>query len=184
MLILAGFLGARYATRVPLAVSATLVFEQSYAGVEGDSASLAELCALLPALGDIPLKQSFALTGSVNQHGQVQSIGAVNEKVEAFFDICSERGLSGDQGVLIPRSNVKDLMLRKDVLRAIEAGRFHVHAIDDVDDALELLGGRPAGAPDSSGAFPAGSINSRVEARLLGFAESARQFASRAPGVQ
>ena len=177
VLILAGFLGSRYATRVPLSLAATLVFEQSYGGVEGDSASLAELCALLSSLADLPVRQSLALTGSINQQGQVQAIGGVNEKIEGFFDICHERGLSGDQGVLIPKSNVKNLMLRQDVVEAIAAGRFHVHAVEHVDDAVELLTGRPAGVRNEAGIFPDGSVNALVEARLLAFAESARTFA-------
>jgi len=183
VLILGGYLGSRYATRFPLSLSATLVFEQSYGGVEGDSASLAELCALLSSLAEAPVRQSLALTGSVNQQGQVQSIGGVNEKIEGFFDICRERGLSGDQGVLIPRSNVKNLMLRRDVVEAVESGRFQIHAVESVDDAIELLTGTPAGAPDPEGRFPEGSLNARVETRLASFAESARSFLSK-PGTR
>lgn len=179
VLILGGFLGSRYASDVPLSLSATLVFEQSYASVEGDSASLAELCALLSSLAQVPVRQSLALTGSVDQRGQVQSIGAVNEKIEGFFDICRARGLTGGQGVLIPKSNVKNLMLRRDVVEAVEAGRFHIHAIENVDDALELLTGKPAGARDHEGHFPDGSINALIEARLVWFAESARAFLAR-----
>jgi predicted ATP-dependent protease len=181
VLILGGFLGARYAPRAPLSLSASLVFEQSYASVEGDSASLAELCALLSALAETPLKQSFAVTGSVNQHGQVQPIGSVNEKIEGFFDVCRERGLTGDQGVLIPKSNVKNLMLRRDVVNAVEAGRFQVHAVEDVDQAIELLTGRAAGARDAEKRFPKGSVNQLVEARLTAFAADAREFLARVP---
>ncbi|RPH66816.1 MAG: ATP-binding protein [Myxococcaceae bacterium] len=179
VLILGGFVGSRYAARFPLSLSATLVFEQSYASVEGDSASAAELCALLSALSEVPVLQSFAITGSVNQQGQVQSIGAVNEKIEGFFDICKERGLTGDQGVLIPKSNVKNLMLRREVVEAVQSGRFQVHAIETVDDAIELLTGRPAGAREPQGKFPAGSINALVEARLASFADTARSFLSK-----
>lgn len=179
VLILGGFLGSRYATRFPLSLSSTLVFEQSYAPIEGDSASLAELCALLSSLAELPVRQSLAVTGSVNQQGQVQSIGAVNEKVEGFFDICKDRGLTGEQGVLIPKTNVKNLMLRSDVIEAVKAGRFQVHAIETVDDAVELLTGKPAGARDSGGKFPDGSVNARVEARLFSFAERARSFLTR-----
>lgn len=179
VLILGGFLGARYAPGIPLSLSATLVFEQSYSGVEGDSASLAELCALLSALADVPVRQALAMTGSVNQQGQVQSIGAVNEKIEGFFDVCMERGLTGEQGVLIPRTNVKNLMLRRDVIEAVAAGRFHVHAIETVDDALQLLTGKAAGARDARGKFPDGSVNAAVEARLASLAESARSFAAK-----
>ncbi|HEY6561867.1 MAG TPA: ATP-binding protein [Polyangiaceae bacterium] len=178
VLILAGFVGSRYATRCPLSLSATLVFEQSYGAVEGDSASLAELCALLSALSEAPIRQSFAITGSINQQGVVQSIGAVNEKIEGFFDTCKETGLTGEQGVLIPKSNVKNLMLRRDVVAAVESSRFHVYAVENVDDAIELLTGTPAGIRDSAGKFPDGSVNGLVEQRLLSFANSARAFRS------
>ena len=126
MLILGGFLGARYARERPLSISASLVFEQSYSGVDGDSASSTELYALLSELAELPLQQSLAVTGSVNQHGVVQAIGGVNEKIEGFFDLCNARGLTGEQGVMIPESNVQHLMLRRDVVDAIAAGRFHV----------------------------------------------------------
>lgn len=179
VLILGGFLGARYATRFPLSLAASLVFEQSYGAIEGDSASLAELCALLSALAELPVRQGLALTGSVNQHGQVQSIGGVNEKVEGFFDVCAGGGLTGQQGVLIPKSNVKNLMLRRDVVAAVEAGRFHLYAVEDVDEALELLTGKPAGARDQAGRFAYGSVNALVEARLVSFAEAARSFGNK-----
>jgi predicted ATP-dependent protease len=176
VLILSGFLGARYAKRSPLSLTASLVFEQSYAGVEGDSASLAEACALLSALADMPLKQSIAVTGSMNQHGQVQAIGGVNDKIEGFFDVCAERGLTGGQGVLIPSSNARHLMLRSEVTAAVEAGTFHVWTVDTLDDALELLVGRDAGLEDEQGRFPEGTINAAVDARLQRFAESSRRF--------
>ena len=145
VLILAGFLSSHYVTDQPLSLSASLVFEQSYGGVEGDSASAGELCVLASALAEIPIKQSLAVTGSIDQHGRIQAIGGVNEKIEGFFDICSKRGLSGDQGVLIPVANVKHLMLRRDVIEAVEAGQFHVYPVDHVDLCLELLTGLPAG---------------------------------------
>lgn len=166
VLILSSFLASRYAQRHPLSVSASLVFEQSYGMVEGDSASVAELCGLLSALADVPIKQSLAVTGSVNQHGQVQPIGGVNEKIEGFFDVCRVRGLTGDQGVLIPASNVKHLMLREDVVAAAADGKFHVWPIETVDQALTLLTGLPAGEPDAEGRFPAGTLNQRVADRL------------------
>jgi lon-related putative ATP-dependent protease len=181
VLILAGFLAGRYVPDTPLSLAATLVFEQSYAPVEGDSASLAELCALLSALAEVPMRQSLAVTGSINQHGQVQAIGAVNEKIEGFFDICRERGLTGEQGVVIPESNVKNLIVRRDVAEAVAAGRFRVCAVEDVDDVVELLTGRPAGLRDAEGRFPDGSINALIEARLSAFAERARAFAARTP---
>jgi lon-related putative ATP-dependent protease len=177
MLIVNGFVAGRYATERPLSVSGSIVFEQSYATVEGDSASLAEACALLSAIAELPVAQGIAVTGSMNQHGQVQAIGGVNEKIEGFFDVCSERGLSGEQGVIIPSSNARNLMLRADVVAAVEAGKFHIHGVDTVDDALTLLMQRPAGARDASGRFPEGSINAAVDARLRHFAECRKNFA-------
>jgi lon-related putative ATP-dependent protease len=176
VLILAGFLGARYAPDRPLSLSASLVFEQSYGGVEGDSASSAELYALLSALADVPLRQSLAVTGSVNQHGQVQAIGGVNEKIEGFFDVCKGRGLTGEQGVLIPDSNVKHLMLRHDVVQAVADGKFRIYPVGTVDQGIEILSGMPAGERDSSGQFPEGSFNRRAEARLIQLAERRQQF--------
>jgi lon-related putative ATP-dependent protease len=166
VLILSSLLTSRYAQRHPLSVSASLVFEQSYGLVEGDSASVGELCALLSALGNVPVRQSLAVTGSVNQLGQVQPIGGVNEKIEGFFDVCLARGLTGDQGVLIPASNVKHLMLREDVLKAVGTGQFHIWPIETVDQALSLLTGLPAGLPDADGRYPAGTINERISERL------------------
>jgi len=174
VLILSGFLAARYAARRPLALSASLVFEQTYGGVEGDSASLAELCTLLSAIAEAPLRQSLALTGSVNQHGDVQAIGGVNEKIEGFFDVCRARGLNGEQGVIIPASNVRHLMLREEVVQAAADGLFHVHAVATVDEAVALLSGLPAGERDALGAFPPGSFNFRVEQRLIDLARQAR----------
>jgi lon-related putative ATP-dependent protease len=176
VLILSGFLGARYAQDTPLSLSASLVFEQSYGGVEGDSASSAELYALLSAIAEAPIKQSFAVTGSVNQHGQVQAIGGVNEKIEGYFDICQARGLTGEQGVLIPQSNVKHLMLREEVVEAVEAGDFHIHAVETVDEGIALLTGMPAGEPDEEGRYPEGSVNYLVEQRLIALAEKRRDF--------
>jgi predicted ATP-dependent protease len=176
VLILSGFLGQRFASERPLSLAASLVFEQSYSGVEGDSASCAELVALLSALGEVPVRQGRAITGSVNQHGQVQPIGGVNEKVEGFYDVCQAGGLTGDQGVLIPASNVKHLMLRADVVEAAEKGLFHVWPIETVDEAVELLTGVPAGEKDADGRYPEGSVNRRVDDRLATFAEKARSF--------
>jgi len=166
VLILSNFLAARYAKANPFSVSASLVFEQSYSMVEGDSASLAELCAILSSLSDLPIDQSLAVTGSVNQHGRVQSIGGVNEKIEGFFDVCKSIELTGHQGVIIPSANIKNLMLREDVVEAARRGQFHVYAVDTVDEALELLTGTASGARDQSGQFPDDSVNGRVEKRL------------------
>ena len=176
VLILSAYLGARYAADRPLSLSASLVFEQSYSGVEGDSASSAELYALLSALADLPVKQGLAVTGAVNQRGQVQAIGGVNEKIEGFFDTCRAQGLTGEQGVLIPASNVKHLMLRHDVVAAVAAGQFQVYAVETIDQGIELLTGVPAGERDNAGAFPAGSVNQRVEARLVELANQRLAF--------
>ncbi len=176
VLILRGFLGSRYAADYPLALSASLVFEQSYGPVEGDSASLAELCALLSALAQVPIKQSLAVTGSVNQQGQVQAVGGVNEKIEGFFDLCRARGLTGEQGVVIPAANLQHLMLRADLVEAAAAGQFRVFPVESVDHALELLTGMPAGERDATGRYPPESFNGRVEARLVALAERLREF--------
>ncbi len=176
VLILAGFLGERFASERPLSLAASLVFEQSYSGVEGDSASCAELVALLSALGGVPVRQGRAITGSVNQHGQVQPIGGVNEKIEGFFDVCAAAGLTGDQGVLVPASNVRHLMLREDVVAAAGRGAFHVWPVSTVDEAVELLTGVPAGERGADRSFPEGSVNRRVDDRLAAFAERARSF--------
>ena len=176
VLILTGFLGAHYAEERPLSLSASLVFEQSYGGVDGDSASLGELCALLSELAEVPIKQSLAVTGSINQHGAVQPIGGVNDKIEGFFDVCKARGLTGDQGVIIPATNVQHLMLRDDVVEAVAQDQFHIYPVETADQGLELLTGKPAGVRDDEGNFPEGSINQLVEARLIALAEKQRAF--------
>jgi lon-related putative ATP-dependent protease len=182
VLILAGFLGSRYARERPLAISASLVFEQSYSGVDGDSASSTEIYALLSALSGAPVKQSFAVTGSVNQNGEVQAIGGANEKIEGFFDICKGRGLTGDHGVLIPASNVKHLMLRAEVVEAVRDGKFQIYPVETIDQGIELLTGVPAGERDGAGHYPEGTINHMVEARLADFADKARRYAGRDAG--
>jgi predicted ATP-dependent protease len=176
VLILSGFLAGRYVPDHPLSLSASIVFEQSYGAVEGDSASSAELCALLSTLADVPVKQSIAVTGSINQHGRVQPVGGINEKIEGFFDVCQASGLTGDQGVIIPTANTRHLMLCDDVIQAVEAGRFHIFAVDTIDEGIEVLTGRPAGSRDETGRFPEGSINGLVEQRLTAFAKRARAF--------
>jgi predicted ATP-dependent protease len=177
VLILSSFLAARYARNQPLALSASLAFEQSYGLIDGDSASLAELCALLSNLANVPIKQSLAVTGSVNQFGQAQAIGAVNEKIEGFFDICAARGFNGEQGVLIPAPNIKHLMLRRDVVAAAEAGQFRVYSVENVDQAIAILTGLPAGEAAASGDYPEGSVNHRVAARLAELTEIRQSFA-------
>ena len=176
VLILAGFLGARYAVDHPPALAATLVFEQTYGGVDGDSASSAELYALLSAIAEVPLRQDLAVTGSVDQHGNVQAIGGVNEKIEGFFALCRERGLTGTQGVLIPAANAPQLMLERDVVDAVRDGRFHVYPVARVDDGVALLSGMDAGERGASGAFPEGSFNALVEARLQSMAADLAAF--------
>ncbi len=176
VLILAGFLAGRYLPDEPLAMQASLTFEQSYAEIDGDSASTAELCALMSALAGVPLRQDLAVTGSVNQFGEVQAVGGVNEKVEGFFDVCRQRALTGEQGVLIPASNVQHLMLRDDVIAAVSAGQFKLYPIRHVDEAIELLTGLPAGERDASGEFPQGTVNRLIEDRLRRLAEKRREL--------
>jgi lon-related putative ATP-dependent protease len=177
VLILSGFLAGRYALDTPMSLFASLVFEQSYGGVEGDSASSAELYALLSALADVPLRQDLAVTGSVNQHGEVQAIGGVNEKIEGFFDICRARGLTGTQGVLVPEANCQHLMLRRDVIDACAAGQFAVYPVATIDQGIALLTGLSAGDRGPDGCYPPGSINRLVEDRLRSFADVRRSFA-------
>jgi lon-related putative ATP-dependent protease len=176
VLILAGYLGSHYVPDHPLSLSASLVFEQSYSGVEGDSASSAELFALLSGIAEVPLSQSIAVTGSVNQRGEVQAVGAINEKIEGFFDICSAKGLTDDHGVIIPTGNLEHLMLRNDVVHAVEQGRFHIFAIETIDQGIELLTGLPAGERGDDGQYAEGSFNGIVESRLLALAEQRREF--------
>ncbi len=181
VLILAAFLRSRYAQDLPYSMSASLVFEQSYGPVEGDSASLAELCALLSALAGLPVRQSLAVTGSIDQAGAVQAIGGVNEKIEGFFDVCRARGLTGEQGVLIPRANIRHLMLREDVVDAAVQGLFHVWAVGHVDEAVELLTGRAAGERDAAGRLSEGSVNQLVTARLVQMARDRQAYATGQP---
>ena len=157
------------------------MFEQSYSPVEGDSASLAELCALLSVLSGLPLAQSLAVTGAVDQTGEVQAVGGVNEKIEGFFDVCRARGLTGEQGVLIPRANVRHLMLREDVVDAAARGLFHVHPVGSVDDAIGLLTGRAAGEPDTRGQLPEGSVNRLVCDRLARLSQERQAWSTGQP---
>ncbi len=166
VLILTSYLGQRYARNQPLSMTASLVFEQTYGEIEGDSASAAELCALLSAIGDIPIKQSLAITGSINQHGEVQAIGGVCQKIEGFFDICKARGLTGEQGVIIPSSNIKDLMLKQEIVEANAAGLFNVYAVEHAEQAMEILSGLPAGITNEEGIFPEGTFNFLIQVKL------------------
>ena len=181
VLILSAYLASRFGGQAPLSFAATLVFEQSYGGVDGDSASAAELCVLQSALGELPLRQDLAITGSVDQHGRLQVIGGVNEKIEGFFELCAARGLTGTQGVIIPHGNLKHLMLRREVVDAVAAGRFHVYALEHAEQAMELLTGLPAGSADAQGRFPAGTVNGAVQQRLHEFSELRQRFAHPQP---
>ncbi len=177
VMILSGYLSNKYAQDKPLSLSARLVFEQSYEGVEGDSASSTELYAILSALSGLPVKQSIAVTGSVNQKGEVQAIGGVNEKIEGFFEVCKVKGLTGEQGVIIPESNVQNLMLKEDVVEAVRNGRFHVYPVKTIDEGIELLTGVKAGVRGSDGLFEEESVNYRVDRRLKEMAERLREYA-------
>ncbi|HOB29558.1 MAG TPA: ATP-binding protein [Bacillota bacterium] len=175
ILILSGYLGRRYGRKVPLTLSGSLCFEQSYSGVEGDSASAAELFALISSISGIPLKQGLAVTGSVNQNGEIQPVGGVNSKIEGFFDACKIKGLTGEQGVIIPETNRKNLMLRDEIAAAVSAGKFHLYTVSTVDEGLTLLTGREAGAELEDGSFPPGTVNEAVVKRLQQFGETLRR---------
>jgi predicted ATP-dependent protease len=176
VLILSGYLGAKYAQKRPLSLAASLCFEQSYEGIDGDSASSTELYALLSSLSEMPIKQGIAVTGSVDQNGRIQPIGGVNQKIQGFYDLCKAKGLTGDQGVMIPVQNVKNLMLRKDVVDAVAAGRFHIYAVSSIDEGIEILTGVPAGERTGDHAYRKGTINYLVENRLKAFAEGLKKF--------
>ena len=176
VLILSGYLRAQYAQNKPLVLSASLAFEQSYNGVDGDSASSTEIYAILSSLANLPLRQDIAVTGSVNQHGEIQPIGGVNQKIEGFFDVCNARGLTGKQGVLIPQQNVKDLMLRHDVVKAVSGGKFHIYAITTIDQGIEILAGKPAGVRAPSGRFTPGTVHALVDKVLQRFARTNKAF--------
>ncbi len=176
VLILSGYIGAKYAQNKPLSLSASIGFEQSYETIDGDSASAAELIVLLSSLSGIPVKQSLAITGSVNQKGQIQPIGGANEKIEGFYDVCKAKGMTGEQGVVIPYQNVKNLMLKKEVVEAVKAGRFHIYPVETIDQAIETITGKEAGQRGASGKFKRGTINYLVDKRLREFAEDYRKF--------
>jgi predicted ATP-dependent protease len=176
VLILSGYLAATYAQEWPLAMSATLTFEQSYDEVEGDSASSTELYALLSALSGLPLDQGIAVTGSVDQNGRVQAVGGVTRKVEGFFATCKVQGLTGEQGVIVPAANVRNLMLHEDVVQAVRDGSFHVWAVKTIDEGIELLTGRPAGRRRKDGTYPPESVHGLVAARLEGYARRLQEL--------
>ncbi len=176
VLIISGYLANKYAHDKPLTLSCRLVFEQSYGGVDGDSASSTELYAILSALADLPIKQNFAVTGSVNQKGEVQAIGGANEKIEGFYAVCKARGLKGDEGILVPRSNIQHLMLNEEVVVAVKQGKFHIYPIESIDEGIELLTGVKAGERKSDGSYELGSVHYRVDKRLTDMAKGLTQF--------
>jgi len=179
VLILGGYLGYRYAQDKPLSVAASICFEQSYQGVEGDSASLAETCAVLSSLAEVPIRQNIAVTGSINQKGEVQAIGGANQKIEGFFRVAREKGLTGAQGVIIPRSNIQNLMLEEEVVEAVREGKFHVYAVSSVDQAMEILTGLTAGEKKPDGKFEEGTLNYLVDKKLSQTVELLRSFEKR-----
>lgn len=178
-MIIAGYLGGKYAQNTPIALSASLAFEQVYEEVDGDSASAAEIYVLLSSLSQCPLRQDLAITGSVNQHGEIQAIGGVNEKIEGFYQVCKIFGLTGNQGVVIPEDNVKHLMLREEVLQAVKAGKFHIYAIATIDQGVELLMNKPAGNIQANGLYPKGSVNWLVTQQIALLAKKVKTFAAK-----
>jgi predicted ATP-dependent protease len=183
VLILSGYLAGRFSQEYPLSLAASLCFEQVYDEVDGDSASSAELYALLSCLAGVGIKQSLAVTGSVNQRGELQAVGGVTHKIESFFRICNQRGLTTDQGVIIPEANIRNLMLQNEVVEAVRAGRFHVYAISTIDEGIELLTGIPAGKPDPTGRYLEGTINARVTSALRIYSERVQAFGLPAPAT-
>ena len=176
VLILSGYIGRIFAQNQPLSLSISLTFEQSYHGVDGDSASSTELYAILSSLSDFPIDQGIAVTGSVNQKGKIQAIGGVNQKIEGFFDVCKTKGLTGKQGVMIPSANVKNLMLKKEILDAVEKSQFHIYQVATVEDGIEILTGKSVGVPDGSGRYPEGCIYGEVQKKLQKYLELEMQL--------
>jgi lon-related putative ATP-dependent protease len=183
VLILSGYLGWKYAQDKPLSLSASVCFEQSYSGVEGDSASSTELYAILSSLADVTIRQNIAVTGSVNQKGEVQPIGGVNHKIEGFFDVCKAKGLTGEQGVMIPHQNIRNLMLREDVVKAVQEGQFRIFAVKTIDEGIEVLSGVPSGVKKADGNYPKGTVNYLVDKRLKGFARKMKGYRAASEGV-
>ena len=182
VLILKSLISNRFAKHSPLSLSASIVFEQSYGGVDGDSASSTEYYCMVSAITGVPIKQSIAVTGSINQFGEIQPIGGVNEKIEGFFDVCSHDGLTGTQGVIIPRTNVDNLMLRADIVQAVEEGKFSIYAIDTVDDGIEILTGIKAGVANNKGIYPKGTINYKVQQSLKEYYKDYAHYAKETHG--
>jgi predicted ATP-dependent protease len=184
VLILGGYLRGKYATRRPMSLTASLAFEQSYGGVDGDSASSTEVYAILSSLSGLPVRQDLAVTGSLNQRGEIQPIGGVNEKIEGFFDVCRAKGLTGTQGVLIPHQNVQNLMLRSDVVAAVEAGKFHVFPVRTIDDGIEILTGIEAGTANADGRYPEGTVHGLVDQELQRLAKGLKEFTAPAAALE
>jgi len=182
VLILSGYLRGKYGSEQPLALSASLCFEQSYGGVDGDSASSTELYAILSSIGGIPLRQDIAVTGSINQKGEIQPIGGVNEKIEGFFRVCKARGLKGSEGVIIPEQNVADLMLDEEVVEAVAQKKFHIYPVRTVDEGVAILTGLPAGKPSKTGRHPAGTVHRIVQDSLFAMAARWKDFGKEKPG--
>jgi predicted ATP-dependent protease len=182
VLILSGYLGRTFAQNYPLSLSISITFEQSYSGIDGDSASSTELYAIISSLSDIPIHQGIAVTGSVNQKGKIQAIGGVNQKVEGFFDVCKAKGLTRKQGVLIPRANVKNLMLKKEVVDAVKKRQFHIYRVSTVEQGIEILTGVSAGIPDPDGNYPEASVYGKIQEKLKRYLEQSfklkKQFES------
>ena len=176
VLILGGYLRGKYAVDRPFALSASIAFEQSYGGIDGDSASSTEVYAILSALSGLPLRQDIAVTGSLNQKGEIQPIGGVNEKIEGFFDVCRAQGLTGTQGVMIPVQNVRNLMLRRDVVAAAAEGRFHIYPVRTIDEGIEILTGVPAGRKNETGTWEERTVNFLVDRELERLARASKGF--------
>ena len=176
VLILSGYLGRTFAQQYPLSLSISITFEQSYYGIDGDSASSTELYAILSSLADMPIKQGIAVTGSVNQKGKIQAIGDVNQKVEGFFEVCREKGLTGKQGVMIPGANTKNLMLKREVIRAVKQKKFHIYQVSSVEEGIEILTGMPAGKADKKGNYPEGTVYGAVQKKLRHYLECSKKI--------
>jgi predicted ATP-dependent protease len=176
VLILSGFLGKVFAQKYPLSLSISIAFEQSYEGIDGDSASSTELYAVLSSLAEVPIHQGIAVTGSVNQKGQIQAIGGVIQKIEGFFEVCQAKGLTGRQGVIIPKANIKNMMLKREIILAVENGQFHIYQVTTVDEGIEILTGIPAGVTDEQGDYPEDSVYGRVQKKLLTYLERSLKY--------
>ena len=175
-MILSAYIGEKFAQETPLSLSASLCFEQMYSGVDGDSASSTELYALLSSLSELPIKQSIAVTGSVTQKGEIQAIGGVTDKIEGFFNICKLRGLTGEQGIIMPHQNIKNLNLSDEVIAAVKDGMFHIYPVKTIDEGIEILTGVPAGKKNKNNAYPAGTVNYLVNEKLKKYAEAAEEY--------